>query len=371
MLSCPYMINKTKITIISASLATFLSATAMLLIFNSSQTSQTHVSLGNNPTTNVAGVKAEPEPVAPVLLRFFFVGDIMMDRYVGTLIKRNGFDYLFKDLMAQDKTFFSDFDLVSGNLESAVTNKGAHYPPVAVNDFAVAPELVGKLQGYNFNHLTIANNHITDQGVKGLEETRQNLDSLKIFYSGSADSAVDANSISHFDLQETKVATLAYSMVYHPINLTEAVAQIKKAKNRAELVIVNIHWGEEYQIKFNAEQQIIARTFIDAGADIIIGHHPHVVQGMEIYRERPIFYSLGNFIFDQYFSVETQRGLALELDWSHDQWTVTLHPLKSVQSRPSLLLGEAKTAYLEGYLQRSSLDQAYHSQLLAGQLVIK
>jgi poly-gamma-glutamate synthesis protein (capsule biosynthesis protein) len=81
----------------------------------------------------------------------------------------------------------------------------------------------------------------------------------------------------------------------------------------SDILVVNIHWGEEYKADPNNRQKEMAHLLIDAGVDVIIGHHPHVVQTVETYKNKPIFYSLGNFIFDQYFSPETQKGLAVEI----------------------------------------------------------
>ena len=100
-----------------------------------------------------------------------------------------------------------------------------------------------------------------------------------------------------------------------------------------DMVIVNMHWGREYEHQYNKRQQEIAQALVDRGADMIIGHHPHVVQGMEIYHNKPIFYSLGNFIFDQYFSADTQEELAVEAVIDGEGMELVLHPLKSRASR--------------------------------------
>ncbi len=289
-------------------------------------------------------------------ISFLFFGDLMLDRHVGDKLKNLHLNYLLQDLASSTPNILAGHDLVGANLEGAVTNQGAHYNPVQAYDFAFLPARIQELQSYGFNFFSIANNHITDQGARGLEETRKNLTELGLNYSGSADAAVDQNSLRVVDIKGKKIAFISLSMVYHDFNLKEAVELIRAAQVQADLVIINIHWGTEYQHQFSQHQQTIGRALIEAGADIIIGHHPHVVQGMEIYQNKPIFYSLGNFIFDQYFSLDTQQGLAIGLDILDNQTTVFLFPLQSRASIPQLMSGEDKINFLNKYVAWSQLS---------------
>ncbi|MFA6534448.1 MAG: CapA family protein, partial [Patescibacteria group bacterium] len=243
---------------------------------------------------------------------FLFFGDVMIDRNVGKKIKENGFDYLLTKLAGEDKQFFQGADLVGANLEGAVTDGGAHYSPAVPYDFAFAPALVVRFQDYGFNFFSIANNHLTDQGSAGVEETEKNLADLGFNFVGCPDAVAGGPCSSRIiSVGDLTVGAVGLSMVYHNFDLPAAEALVKDLKSQTDLVIVNLHWGNEYEHQFNRYQQAVGRALIDAGADIIIGHHPHVVQGVEVYRGRPIFYSLGNFIFDQYFSPDTQTGLAV------------------------------------------------------------
>ncbi len=118
-----------------------------------------------------------------------------------------------------------------------------------------------------------------------------------------------------------------FSQVYGLLDADKMLETVRDLASSSDYVVVNIHWGIEYQSKHGQIQQDLAHKLVDAGADAIIGHHPHVVQGSEVYKGKPIFYSLGNFIFDQYFSVETQRGLAVGLSFSENSieaWTFLL-----------------------------------------------
>ena len=239
-----------------------------------------------------------------------FFGDLMLDRDIKTQIDQKGLSHLLEPLFDEKNSFFMNFDLIAANLEGPVTNNGAHYPPEAEIDFAFDPELVKQLKNnFNFNFFNIANNHIYDQGYQGLEETNQNLKNLDLYFSGCPDSIIEECTSTIIDIDNKKIGLAGFSMVYNPININEAQKHINNLKNQTDFIIVNAHWGQEYVHDFNTSQQNVAHSLIDAGADIIIGHHPHIVQGMEIYKNKPIFYSLGNFIFDQYFSTDTQQGL--------------------------------------------------------------
>jgi len=117
------------------------------------------------------------------------------------------------------------------------------------------------------------------------------------------------------------------------------MAELKK---ETDLIIVNIHWGVEYQHYFNSVQQKAGRLLVDSGAELVIGHHPHVVQGLEIYQGKPIFYSLGNFIFDQYFSADVKNGLAVAVDYTRTDVSFNLIPFKNVNGQAAFLAGWEK-----------------------------
>jgi poly-gamma-glutamate synthesis protein (capsule biosynthesis protein) len=119
---------------------------------------------------------------------------------------------------------------------------------------------------------------------------------------------------------------------------------------------VAIHWGEEYRDVSNKRQQTLGRALIDAGADVIIGHHPHVVEEIELYRGKPIFYSLGNFIFDQYFSKETQEGLAVKISVGDKKAAYELIPVDLHKSQPKRMSSDAEEKWLEELSLRSAKE---------------
>lgn len=306
-------------------------------------------------------VKDTPGPILPVAatsseIRLLFFGDLMLDRHIGEKLVGKKISLLFDGLGVPGDEFWSGRDLISANLEGAVTDDGAHYSPVNAYDFAFSPERIAELKQYGFNFFSLANNHISDQGQRGLQETRKNLDGLGFNFSGDVDAAVSPESLASVELQGQTIALVGLSMVYHDFDLGQAKKLIGEARDGSDLVIVNIHWGTEYQHQFSRHQQSIGRALIDAGADIIIGHHPHVAQGMEIYQGKPIFYSLGNFIFDQYFSPDTQQGLAVGLSLRDGKISMVLLPLQAKNAALQLMAGKNKSEFLRYFEKWSSLD---------------
>lgn len=330
-----------------------------------------------------------------------FSGDMMLDRHVGEKIKSAsssaaGLDNIFGNLASStDGGFFSGYDLVACNLEGAVTDNGAHYAPANAYDFAFAPELIGGLKKYNFNFFNLANNHFSDQGERGIMETRKNLDALDFDYVGCKDKQTGVCSSKIIEVAGKKIGMAGFSMVYGQFNLQEAEKIVSDLASSTDLVIVNIHWGVEYQHQFNKTQEKIGHALLDAGADIIIGHHPHVAQGMEIYHGKPIFYSLGNFVFDQYFSPDTQEGLAvsIDVDFSKDndslqsgstaliaigdygagasEIAISLFPIKSKASQVELMTGDDKEEFLRKFAGWSKVDEKYKEQINSGRILLK
>lgn len=286
---------------------------------------------------------------SPINLLFF--GDLMLDRHIREKLQGRDLSLLLASL--NDGGFFNDYDLVGANLEGAVTDGGEHYPPAMLYDFAFQPDYVAALRTYKFNFFNLANNHISDQGGRGLTETRENLDHLGFHYSGTKDGAVDSDSLSFVTINDKKIGLIGLSMVYNDFNLAKAQELVQGARLEADLLIVNIHWGVEYQHQFNQKQQQIGHALIDSGADLVIGHHPHVVQGWELYHNRPIFYSLGNFIFDQYFSVDTQEGLALGIVADSDYFKISVFPLRAKNAAVSLMSTTDSENFLKKFMSWS------------------
>lgn len=312
--------------------------------------------------------QVKEEATKPPAIKFLFFGDMMLDRNVGTQIKNKGLDYLFEKLAGEENRFFQGIDLVGCNLEGAATNNGSHYAPQMAYDFAFNPDLINQLKKYNFNFFNLANNHLSDQGRQGVNETEKNLDDMNFYHSGCVDGAIDDCSSTVVEVSGKKIGMAGFSAVYTKLDIEKLKAKIKDLADSTDLVIVNMHWGVEYANKFNKTQQDLAHTLIDAGADIIIGHHPHVVQGVEIYKNKPIFYSLGNFIFDQYFSKETQEGFAVGINIEDEKILMFLYPFKSHFSQPELILDVEKEKFLKDLIGWSEVGGEYTEQIKDGRI---
>ncbi len=299
---------------------------------------------------------------------FLFFGDLMLDRGVNELIERRGLDYIFKGLAGRENLFFKGVDIISANLEGAVTNNGEHYNPDNLYDFAFKPSVVNSLKRYNFNFFNLANNHFYDQGHKGVEESYENLENSNFYFSGCPDSQIGECSWLVIEKDGKKIALAGFSMVHSSLNQEKLKNEIERLKNKVDIIIVNMHWGVEYEHQFNKIQQKIAHLLIDSGVDVIIGHHPHVVQGMEIYKNKPIFYSLGNFIFDQNFSDDTQEGLSLGINWSDRGLDISLFPFKANQGSIDLMARDDKKDFLKRFISWSSISANIEDQLLLGDI---
>lgn len=318
---------------------------------------------------NATTVTTRQDIVASKVFSGLFFGDIMIDRHVATIIKNDDVTSLLKVLYGDDGAMFKGYDLISANLEGAVTDKGAHYSPQLANDFAFKPATVASFKKYGFNFFNLANNHLTDQGQRGVVETTKNLAALGLGYAGCADRQVGDCSGAVKKIGDTNVALLGFSMVYGDFDLDAAKSKVAEAGKQNDFIVVNVHWGSEYTHQFSKKQQAVGRALIDAGADIIIGHHPHVTQGIEAYKGKLIFYSLGNFIFDQYFSRDTQESLAVGLVMEKGTTTARIFPLKQKRSVPELMKGKEKEDFLVKVSEWSVADSSLEQKIRSGVLM--
>ncbi|MDD5258447.1 MAG: CapA family protein, partial [bacterium] len=169
------------------------------------------------------------------------------------------------------------------------------------------------------NIVSLANNHCWDSGKKGIEECKKLLDNNHINY-------ILPNKELIIDKANTKAAIITeYYLDDHLYN--NLSARISRLKRSADIIVIYLHWGEEYKLKPESWQIELAHKLIDAGADLIVGAHPHVLQSTEIYKNKYIFYSLGNFIFDQTQS-NTLDSVIVKLSISNKLLNITTLPIK-------------------------------------------
>ncbi len=256
----------------------------------------------------------------------FLVGDVMLNRGVEYVIKTRGNgDFRFPFLKIADD--LKGAKLLFGNLEGPISDKGTKVG--SIYSFRNVPEAIEGLAFAGFDMISLSNNHAFDYGRTALEDTFLRLKENGIDYLGAGLNEEEAFSPIIKEINGTKIGFLAYTdlgpEVWKAAERTSGIAwisggdfekikeDIKLAKEKVGILIVSLHSGEEYQ-KIPTQFQIdFSKMAIDAGADIVVGHHPHVIQRSEKYKDGWIFYSLGNFIFDQGFSQETMKGEIIEV----------------------------------------------------------
>ncbi|MFA5127602.1 MAG: AmmeMemoRadiSam system protein B [Patescibacteria group bacterium] len=295
----------------------------------------------------VAGDKNE-DRVSSIL----FFGDLMLDRSVKTQIDKYGTDYIFTKLAGQENRFFMGTDVVHANLEGPFADsRRATSKEIA---FRFDPKLLSMLQKYNFGMFSQANNHSLDMSSAGFEESKVNLRKYGFGVYGSQ-YRVDNESMLIQKVGDYNIAFIGLNDTNSPIDLPKTKELIKKGNDDADFVVINIHWGPEYKEFAVSREQTLGHELVDAGADVIIGHHAHVVQEMEIYKNRPIFYSLGNFVFDQYFSTPTQQGLGIGIILRRDSITIYPTALEQNKSQVSQMPYAERTKYLSDWIAKSRL----------------
>jgi poly-gamma-glutamate synthesis protein (capsule biosynthesis protein) len=236
---------------------------------------------------------------------------MMFDRSIRERAMRSGNDSVFGPRL---QALLQSEDRVVANLEGPITSQpsrsiGSAFGSAENYNFTFHPSWAQTLATRGIGIVNLGNNHILNRGEAGLAETCGYLDAAGVQYFG------DPRDTSHrwllTELQGIRIA-LVNDNQFMSGGHEAALADIQQARAGADIVIVYTHWGTEY-VPATETQKQLAHAFIDAGADAIIGSHPHVVQEREEYQGKMIYYSLGNFIFDQYFRPETQQGLLVEM----------------------------------------------------------
>jgi len=272
------------------------------------------------------------EPALPQ--RIAFVGDVMLARNVEKVQKKYGNGYIFAALPV-----LSSSTLLVGNFESTIPK--VHEPtPDMTFSFSTPTSSIASLSDYGFSHLSLANNHSYDKGSENFTHTQEVLlqNNLAVF----GDQAVSTTTVTYAVLDDQTVALVGvYAVDGMPAMGTLGVA-ISEAQERSDFQIAYVHWGTEYELSHSSFQERLAHALIDLGIDAVIGHHPHVVQDIQQYKGVPIFYSLGNFIFDQYFNADVQEGLWVELSFEND---VPKYQLKPLTARGSY----SQTRFMSAY----------------------
>lgn len=298
-------------------------------------------------------------------------GDLMLGRYVRTLIDEAGSkNYVFENIEGYEGRFFEGADIVHGNLEGPIKGEGKKGGTAMV--FSFNEDVAPFLKKVGFNLMSLANNHAVDQGWDGRESTINALNQAGLSWCGHP-SEVDPLSVYYGSVGEKKLAFVCFHDVTFKLDDAAALDLISKVREEVDYLIVSIHWGYEYKHSPDLSSQIEpGRAFIDAGADFVIGHHPHVVQSFEIYNGKFIFYSLGNFVFDQYWSVMTQEELALGIVLDDDdigeglRTKVYLFPMKSELSQSRMMTTEERSKWIEEFISYGEYSEEMKAQIRNG-----
>ncbi len=291
-----------------------------------------------------------------------FLGDIMLGRYVRTLMEQNTHDYPFQKL---DQSFLRANDLLIGNLEGPIATTKINTSKAIA--FYFPPDTAKLLRKYYFDGVSMANNHALDMGSQGLADTYTYLQEQGIKGFGHPQNSLD-DYIWKIEKNGLKLAFIGLNDVDFKIKPEEVEEKISQLNQQSFLVIPIIHWGTEYVHSPQDKHVKMAHQFIDAGAFAIIGHHPHVVQSLEIYKQRPIFYSLGNAVFDQYFSEDTQVGISPIFRITPDYLDIYIIPFRIDQSQMILMTEEQRNGYLKEFAGYWRYDQETKIQIENGKI---
>lgn len=266
----------------------------------------------NNFIPSLGEVKKESRPI-----KLLFVGDIMFDRGV----KRNVDRHLAGDYngLFKNTPYLQDADITFGNLEGPVALGGRNVG--SIYSFRMEPKVLDALKNAGFDIVSFANNHVGDYTKEAFDETLDRLNGVGIKYVGAGKDYQEATMPNIIEIEGVKFGYLGFTdvgpswLVAKENSSGTLLANdknfdmiISSAKSMVDVLVVSFHFGDEYS-PTNKRQESISKKAIDMGADIVVGHHAHVMQSVEEYNGKIIFYGLGNFIFDQYFSEHTMRGM--------------------------------------------------------------
>jgi poly-gamma-glutamate synthesis protein (capsule biosynthesis protein) len=242
-------------------------------------------------------------------------------------------------------------DLAIANFENPAPDAFRYHTSGTV--FSADPALIEGLANAGIDYVSLANNHIRDAGAKGILQTMANLDAFDIAHGGAGANLAAARKPALLEAGGQTVAILAYDTIASgywatasragsvPMTADGVRADVAAARKAgADVVIVFPHWGTEYDPTPFAGQRARAEAAIDAGADLVIGNHAHWAAGMEIYKGKPIWYALGNFVFDQTWSEPTEEGITLELTFSGSR-------LVQIRMRPHIILDKAQPNFMD------------------------
>lgn len=313
-------------------------------------------------TSYITGVFQSGDVAYTQQVTILALGDMMLDRYVGKHIASTGLESYFD---ARPR-FWLGTDITLANLEGCFTD----YAPRALDPnnlyFTFNPSLLSVLRAQQFNMFNLANNHTLNFGTQGLAECQAYIRDAGLSYYGHPKNSEGLSTIT--EIHGTRIGFIGYNALENT-SLDVIIDEIASIRPSVDFVIVTPHWGNEYQTTQSTSQTKEAHAMIDAGADLILGTHPHVIQPVEEYRGKFIFYSLGNFIFDQTFSQDTQTGLAVGISLSTDNTNIWIYPISNADFTVSFLAGDQRDTLLAELAKKSKVSDELKSGLQKGHII--
>jgi poly-gamma-glutamate capsule biosynthesis protein CapA/YwtB (metallophosphatase superfamily) len=301
------------------------------------------------------------------------VGDVMLAGRWTPVLRSKGYDFPFGGV----KSELARGDINLANLESPIATSGSKCTTKKFC-FRAEPGVAKALRGAGFSVVTLANNHSMDFGGEALSETRRHLADAGIASVGAGENLAEARKIAIVTIKGKRIAFLGYSLT-QPIEFFAGhtrpgtapgyeklvQADVTNARAQADYVIVSFHWGKEASSTVEAYQRTTAHKAIEAGADVIIGHHPHVLQGVERYKGGIIFYSLGNFTFASKSKIADVSAI-IRLRLGDNQREAEVLPLdvlyRRVGFQPRLLTGERANAVFE---KLNGLSRSFRTEIIS------
>ncbi len=296
-------------------------------------------------TSHILGYFEKGEPLDEPFLALQFVGDVMLDRGVRSKIESQGVEYPWVEV----QRYLQGAHLRVANLEGTISEDASIATVEPPFRFTFAPEFVEAMVGL-FDVVSLANNHSRDRNMDGEIETRDWLDDLGTEWFGGYASA---EPVYRFE----SVSIIGYHQF--GIHYPDLTPFIKKEQEKGQFVIVFPHWGEEYIVSPQDGQRELAVHMIEAGADLIIGSHPHVIQGIETVDGVPVIYSLGNFVFDQ-IAPGTDVGMSATVLLDDLGGMIYLSPVATIGGQPTPLSDEQAQVIFQTIANLSSEDLASH-----------
>lgn len=289
---------------------------------------------------------------------FSLVGDVLLASGVGDAIAAYGPDYPWRNVTE----ILRESDVAVANLECAISERGIPAEDKQFT-FRASPLALAGVEQAGIDVLTLANNHILDFGPEAMLDTIRFIGERELKYTGAGINLAQAAAPAMLQKKGQMITVLAFSRVIpwgtwaagegrpgvaggH--NQKLVIERVKDAGKNADITVVCIHWGNELQDFPNQNDIDLARALVDSGADIVVGHHPHVLQGVEIYKGKVIAYSLGNFIFTTSAVPRAREGAVLQVKAGNDgSYSARIIPTYISGGTTTILTGDEKKRVLD------------------------